>query len=79
MNVNTPLGGERPIMAVSVLNFITLLTSVAATSAGNYTGTKNILILYKCTNVPMKLYVTPLFIYSTVVFLGTDDGHLKKV
>lgn len=51
MDVNTPLGGEKPVLAVSVLNFTTLLTSVAATSAGNY----------------------------TVVFLGTRDGHLKKV
>lgn len=51
MDVNTPLGGEKPVVAVSVLNFTTLLTSVAATSAGNY----------------------------TVVFLGTADGHLKKV
>lgn len=51
MDVNTPLGGEKPVLAVSVLNFTTQLTSVAATSAGNY----------------------------TVVFLGTKDGHLKKV
>jgi plexin A len=51
MDVNTPLGGEKPVVSVSVLNFTTLLTSVAATSAGNY----------------------------TVVFLGTSDGHLKKV
>jgi len=51
MDVNTPLGGEKPAVAVSVLNFTTLLTSVAATSAGNY----------------------------TVAFLGTANGHLKKV
>ncbi|CAG7720399.1 unnamed protein product [Allacma fusca] len=37
MDVNTPLGGEKPAVAMSVLNFTTPLTSVAATSAGNYT------------------------------------------
>ena len=51
MDVNTPLGGEKPAVAISVLNFSVPLTAVAATSAGNY----------------------------TVVFLGTRQGHLKKV
>ncbi len=39
------------MLALSVLNFTTQLTSVAAMSTGNY----------------------------TVVFLGTKNGHLKKV
>lgn len=51
LDVNTPLGGEIPVPAVPVITFNTLLTSVAATSTGDY----------------------------TVVFIGTNTGHLKKV
>ena len=37
LDVNTPLGGEIPIMSVPVLVFNTHLTAVAATSTGDYT------------------------------------------
>lgn len=37
LDVNTPLGGEIPIMSVPVLVFSTHLTAVAATSTGDYT------------------------------------------
>lgn len=51
LDVNTPLGGQEPMVAMPVLTFNTLLTAVAATSTGDY----------------------------TVVFIGTQKGHLKKV
>lgn len=51
LDVNTPLGGQEPMMAIPVLTFTTHLTAVAATSTSDY----------------------------TVVFLGTNKGHLKKV
>ncbi|KAF7989684.1 hypothetical protein HCN44_008358 [Aphidius gifuensis] len=51
LDVNTPLGGQEPMIAMPVLTFNTLLTAVAATSTGDY----------------------------TVVFIGTQKGHLKKV
>ena len=37
MDVNTPLGGELPISQTPVLTFDSLLTSVTATSTGDFT------------------------------------------
>ena len=37
LDVNTPLGGELPINQTSVLTFNSLLTSVTATSTGDFT------------------------------------------
>ena len=37
LDVNTPLGGELPINQTSVLTFSSLLTSVTATSTGDFT------------------------------------------
>ncbi|XP_037069862.1 plexin-A2-like [Pollicipes pollicipes] len=51
MDVNTPIGGSMAVTAVAVLTVDTLLTSVAATSTGDF----------------------------TVVFTGTDTGHVKKI
>ena len=51
LDVNTPLGGELPVVNEPVLTFNSHLTAVTATSTGDY----------------------------TVAFLGTGDGHLKKV
>ena len=51
LDVNTPLGGELPVVTEPVLTFDSHLTAVTATSTGDY----------------------------TVAFLGTGDGHLKKV
>lgn len=51
LDVNTPLGGEMPVTAKPVQTFSTQLSSVAATSTGDY----------------------------TVVFIGTNAGHLKKI
>ena len=51
MDVNTPIGGNMPMQSVAVLTTDTLLTSVAATTTGDF----------------------------TVVFAGTDTGHVKKV
>ena len=51
MDVNTPIGGNMPVQSVAVLTTNTLLTSVAATTTGDF----------------------------TVVFAGTDTGHVKKV
>ena len=51
MDVNTPIGGTQPVQSVAVLTTNTLLTSVTATSTGDF----------------------------TVVFAGTDTGHVKKV
>ncbi|XP_043221511.1 plexin-A2-like isoform X2 [Amphibalanus amphitrite] len=51
MDVNTPIGGNMPVQSVAVLTTDTLLTSVAATTTGDF----------------------------TVVFAGTDTGHVKKI
>ena len=51
LDVNTPLGGELPVVTQPVLTFKSHLTGVTATSTGDY----------------------------TVAFMGTGDGHLKKV
>lgn len=51
LDVNTPLGGEFPIMAVPVAQYDVRLTSVAAARTSGY----------------------------TVVFAGTENGHLKKI
>ena len=51
LDVNTPLGGDIPMMESPVLEFHTQLTAVAATSTGE----------------------------STVVFVGTNEGHQKKI
>ncbi|QQP52047.1 Plexin A [Caligus rogercresseyi] len=52
LDVNTPLGGELPIIAEPVLTFDDAqLTAVTATSTGDF----------------------------TVAFIGTGEGHLKKV
>lgn len=37
LDVNTPLGGEQPIIANTVLLFLTRLTAVAATSTSDFT------------------------------------------
>ena len=36
MDVNTPIGGSRPVTSVAVLTFDALLTSVAATTTGDF-------------------------------------------
>ena len=45
MDVNTPIGGSRPVTSVAVLTFDALLTSVAATTTGDFSvvfaGTAN--------------------------------------
>ena len=51
LDVNTPLGGELPVVTEPVLTFDSHLTAVTATSTGDY----------------------------TVAYMGTGDGHLKKV
>ncbi len=52
LDVNTPLGGELPVVTEPVITFDDAhLTAVTATSTGDY----------------------------TVAFLGTGEGHLKKV